>query len=616
MTVGSVIGHVVAPRGGTRYGAEYRVVRDTWLLHLWLLAVAATLWIVSIGAVRLDDMAGLGLLDALPVTYFEAIAIVTLGFVFAIAQERANPALLWVYVLALIWLLHGTTPLLYDEPRYGWTYKHLGAINLIAATGQAHRGVDIYMNWPGFFALNAWFTSVTGLPPIRYAAWAQVFFAVANVLALRFALNGLTSDDRLLWRATWLFVLGNWVGEEYLAPQALGFVLSLVVLGVCLRGTPSGSARPFERRWRRRLDATGTRLGAGAVDPCPREAVLPSRERLVVGGLCYLAVVVSHQLSPVMAITGAMAIWLLTRRVRVWVPLGMLAIEIGWVALAWPYIEGRFGLSFNPFALPGGHFERSTALPGFAWVTRASFALSAALSVLAVAGLVRRVRSGHWDLAGIGLIAAATSVILGQDYGGEIMLRVYLFGLPWLAFFAAAALAPVGRAQRWSLRSHWRLAVTTAALTALILVCYFGSELQNRFDHDDVAIGVWYEEHAPPGSLLLFVAPNVPNRLTARYPRLLIPGEDYNPNLMDKPGFRRDGIGPEDIPAIERTIRENHAAHSFVVVSPSEERSARLYGMLRGGSVAPFERALSAQRSFRLVKTIGAARLYEYGRRP
>jgi hypothetical protein len=586
-----------------------------WLVHLSLLAMAAVLWVASVRAVRLDDMAGLGLLDALPATYFVAIAVLTLGFLVAHSQDRAHPALPWMYILALIWVLHGTTPFLYDEPRYAWTYKHLGVINVIGASGVADRSVDIYMNWPGFFALNAWFSRVTGVAPIHYAEWSQVFFGVTYVLALRFALRGLTDDDRLVWRATWLFVLGNWVGQDYLAPQAFGFLLSLLVIGLCLRGTPSAARSSRDRRWRQRLDALGARLGAGRVASCPPRAVLLARERLVAGGLCYAAIVVSHQLSPVMAIMAATAIWLLTRRIPWWVPLGMALLNMGWVVLAWPYIEGRFDLlSFDPLQLPGGHYSRSHALAGFAWVTRASFTLSAILATLAVVGLIRRLRAGHWDLAGVGLIAAATLIVLGQDYGGEIMLRVYLFGLPWLAFFAAAALQPTRTGWPPSLRAHWRLAGAAAVLTPLLLVTYFGPELQNRVDRDDVAISAWYEEHAPAGSLLLFVTPNVPNRLTDRYPKLLVPSEDYNPNLTDKPGFRANGIGPEDVRAIAQTIEENRAPHSFIVVSPSQERSARLYGMAQNKSFASFERALAEDRSFRLMKSIGRARLYEYRR--
>ena len=66
-------------------------------------------------------------------------------------------------MLALIVVIHATTAILYDEPRYAWTYPHLGVINLIAATGQANRDIDIYNNWPSFFAFNAWLTQGRGL---------------------------------------------------------------------------------------------------------------------------------------------------------------------------------------------------------------------------------------------------------------------------------------------------------------------------------------------------------------------------------------------------------------------------------------------------------------------
>ena len=98
--------------------------------------------------------------------------------------------------------------------------------------------------------------------PIAYAGWAQVFFNVANVAALRFALRGLTRDERVLWTATVLFLLANWVGQDYLGPQSLGFVLSLVVLGLCVRNPPRpGRAGSLPGRW---LEAVRDRLAPRA----------------------------------------------------------------------------------------------------------------------------------------------------------------------------------------------------------------------------------------------------------------------------------------------------------------------------------------------------------------
>src|SRR5262249_36628916 len=151
-----------------------------------------------------------GLLQALPPTYFIALFLLLVGFARAAAAKDCNPKLLGAYVIVLVVVVHATTALLYDEPRYAWTYKHLGVINLIAATGHVDRQIDIYNNWPAFFAANAWLSKAAGVAPIQYAGWAQLFFNLVDVLAIRFALRGLTTDERAIWTATFLFVLGNW----------------------------------------------------------------------------------------------------------------------------------------------------------------------------------------------------------------------------------------------------------------------------------------------------------------------------------------------------------------------------------------------------------------------
>ena len=130
----------------------------------------------------------------MPPTYFLAFALLIGGFAVAVAQADPSPRVLGGYVLALIVVIHATTAILYDEPRYAWTYPHLGVINLIAATGRANRQVDIYNNWPAFFAFNAWFTKTSGLAAIRYAGWAQLFFNVDQ--RVRDALRAARTDAR------------------------------------------------------------------------------------------------------------------------------------------------------------------------------------------------------------------------------------------------------------------------------------------------------------------------------------------------------------------------------------------------------------------------------------
>jgi hypothetical protein len=418
-------------------------------------------------------------------------------------------------------VLHGTTPLLYDEPRYAWTYKHLGVIELISATGVVDRQIDIYNNWPAFFAANAWLSKVAGLGPIAYAGFAQLFFNLLNVAAVRFALRGLTANDRLLWTATFFFVLGNWVGQDYLAPQAFGFALSLVVLGLCLRCSPA-----VRRRWSRWDHPLGRRLErlTSLLPPRAADAELPPpplapRAALLLGGICFLAVVTSHQLSPVLLILGVTALSLLARRVPLWVPMAMAAIEVWWVALAWPFVGTHFTV-IQPGSTGAGAIGRNldAALPGAALSFYAPAAVMGLIGVLAIIGAVRRIRQGKRDLAAACLIAAPVLGAGLQSYGGEGGYRAFLFALPWLAFFAAAACAR-GPSQSPVVRIGFRrVLAATSAVGVCLLFAYFGQELVNRISPDDVRAATWYELHAPPGSVRLNLAPVSPDRLTPRYP--------------------------------------------------------------------------------------------------
>jgi GT2 family glycosyltransferase len=545
--------------------------------HVGVLSAVLLLWAASLAQADVTRIAGLGLLNALPFTYYLALALLLVGFLDAATRTDPSARLLGVYVLALILLLHGTTPLLYDEPRYSWTYKHLGVINLIASTGGVDRAIDIYNNWPGFFAGVAWFSNVVDLKPIAFAAWAQVFFNVANVAALRFALRGVTQDETHLWTAAALFVLGNWVGQDYLAPQALGLVLSLVILGLCLRRVPT-----------------------------PRIAC-------AVGAVCFLALVTSHQLSPAMLIASVTLLWLVTRRVPVWIPAAMVAIEAWWVALAWPFVESHFRL-IDPGSGGAAAEARNLAmaLPGAEFGFYAPAAVMLTIGVLAVAGGLRMLRNGQSVAVPACLVIGPALVAGLQRYGGEGMYRAYLFALPWLAFFAAWACMRLPRRRGRLRMSRRRLALATSSLALFLLFAYFGQELANHISRGEVRAAEWYERNAPSGSARLQLAPSVPARLTARYPKVTL--ADLA-SLLERPGFAGHRLGRRDLPRIERIMGEAGGRHVYLVLTQHQEDFARLNGLLPPGSMASLVRAVSDSRDFRPVYRRPGAWIFEHTER-
>jgi GT2 family glycosyltransferase len=578
--------------GGRRGRAALRRVRHgidaipgTAWLHGVLLVVALGQWSASLLGADLSWMGGVGLLSALPPTYFLAFALLLIGFAMAVTNDEVSPKLLGVYVVALVVVLHGTTPLLYDEPRYAWTYKHLGVIELIAATGGVDRQIDIYNNWPAFFAANAWFSKAVGLGPIAYAGFAQLFFNLVNVAAVRFALRGLTANERLLWTGTFFFVLGNWVGQDYLAPQAFGFALSLVVLGLCLRrGRAPGEDLP----------------------PAP----LGPRGAVVAGSVCFLAVVTSHQLSPIFLILSVAALSLFARRVPLWVPLAMAAVEAWWVALAWPFVGIHFSL-IHPGSAGAGAPGRNldAALPGAALSFYAPVAVMGLMVVFALFGLARRAQVGVRARAPVCLVVAPALGVGLQSYGGEGGYRAYLFALPWLAFLAAVACTRAPSPGRPVRMDFGRLLAATAAVGECLLFAYFGQDTANRIRPDDVRAAVWYEGHAPPGSSRLNLAPRAPDRLTARYPQVSLSDPSA---LLEHPGFTGHLLGAGDLPRLERLIAAQGSRRTYVVLTRGQEDYARLNGLLPEGSVTSLVRALGSSTRFRLVYRRPTAWIFEY----
>ena len=554
--------------------------------HASVLCVALLVWATSLAGADLERMAGLGLLQALPPTYFVALLLLIIGFAQAAVSRDSNHKLLSAYVIALIVVLHATTALLYDEPRYAWTYKHLGVINLIAATGHVDRQIDIYNNWPAFFAANAWLSKTAGLAPILYAGWAQLFFNLVNVAALRFALRGLTGDERTLWTASFLFVLGNWVAQDYLAPQAFGFALSLIVLGLCLR---CGSGRHCDLHAARSVGL---------------------RTAIVSGGLCFLAIVTSHQLSPLLLVIDVAALAVLLRVVPLWVPVAMAALEAWWVALAWPFLSAHFAL-IDPGGGGTAAAGRSLAdaLPGAALGLYAPSAVMIAMVVLAAVGLVRRWRASRRDLVPVCLIVAPALAVVVQSYGGEGPYRAYLFGLPWLAFLAVFACAdtpvPSGPLQ---LRLP-RLLAASATLAAFLLFAYFGQELTNHIPSDDVRAETWYEQHAPAGSLRVNLAPTAPNRLTWRYPLVSLADP---PSLLEEPGFSGHRLGARDVRRLEAYIRRQGDHRAYVVLSYGQQNYGRLNGLLPAGSVPGLTAALERSSDFRLTYRRATAWVFQF----
>jgi hypothetical protein len=551
--------------------------------HLAALLAVLALWARALSTLDLRGVGDYGLVSVLPASYFAALGILLVSFAVALVRRATPTTLLALHVVALILLIHGTPAVAYEAPRYAWAYKHVGVVEYIVEHGRVDRSVDVYHNWPGMFALSALATRLAGAAsPLPVIAWAQLGFSLLNLAGLVFVLRSLALDRRLVWLGTWIFFSANWVGQEYFSPQALAFFLSLVLFGVCLRWLRAEPGRP----------RPGTR---------PERAVATG---VVV--VLFAVIATSHQLTP-WAVVAALTVLVALGRCRPrTLPLALALLAAGWLWLAYPHLASLN--VFGELGRLGGNgqvVDLSNQSEGRVFVATVARALSIAVWLLAVVGVVRHWRGGlgrggHWGPVAAALALVPFSTVAAQSYGGEILFRAYLFSLPWAALLAAGAFFPRRSAARGlpgAGRAAAAVVATGGVLLGGLLVAYFGQERANHIRPGEVAAARRFYRVAPPGSLLMLVASNFPSRLDAGYPHH--PGYSYDPSLLALPHFQDRMLGPADVDAVVRELAGHPDA--YLMLSTSQTAHAELFDLAPPGAVDRLERALLASPRFRVV---------------
>jgi hypothetical protein len=557
----------------------------TELLILALTACALMLWLASWRRVSPAQIGSWGLLTAVPLTWYAAFAILLGCAVFLALTGKAGMArsLLWAAAVALLVLMiHATPAILEGGPRYTWTFKHFGVVRYLTQFHRAPRSADIYFNWPGFFSASAWIQQTTGWSLATLARWAPPFFELLSALGVLHLSRTVFRDARVIRLSVVLYVVANWVGQDYFSPQAMAFFLGLFLLASFMRlsmGTPFSPDR---------------------------------RVTAVTVVLTWLAVLTSHQLTPVMFLVSAVLVCVVLRRWP-WRYLSLFVVtEAIWVALAVPYLRRADYplLQFDPFA-GSQRPVAAAAVHSVGFVVRADAvrALYYGLFLCCAAVLARAAyqavkyrrdpRPTPVFLAAV-LACGPTFVLLAQDYGGEGQLRAYLFAVPFLASVGAASLV--------SIRGRLRpiaAGLGVALVSGAFLLAYYGQEQMNVVGSADVAAVQWFYGHAPAGAAPMFIAPNSPTRVSPRYVNLPI-AADALPTLLDSPTFARTLSANAAANFMESIGRGN-----YLIVTPSQGRYLAYFGIMEPEKYEALLGSLNADHRLHLVFSSGGACIWK-----
>jgi hypothetical protein len=578
------------------------------------LLLAAALWCYALPRIGFREMGDYGLLDRLPVAYHLSLLVLTAGFVLTL--RRAGTAPWWpaAHCAALLFALKAPPAVLYDAVRYPWASKHDAVVDTLLANGELRPGAALsgnmsaYDQWPGFFTLNAGLVRAFGVESAAtYANWAPIVLGLLMMPVLVLIYRTFCQDWRLVWTAVWIFQLANWVGQDYFAPQGLAYLLHLTVIAVVLRHfvRPGSAGRLRDRTF---LDP------AAATVPPPTG----NRQRavcVVVLAPLIAAVNATHQLTPVMLCICLFALTL-TRRYRNY---GLLAVA-ALLMLVWDLTMGRplFVETLSTLKESIGDLTQNSRAgyagqltgPGPELAGTANVLMVLAVAALAGVALLLRRRLVRSALPLLLVSAAPVPLFAVNDYGGEMLFRVYLFGLPGAAFFAAAALVPAAAGKRRGRAPVARRRVAAVALPAVLLVLltgflpsYYGKETMYYTPPEETALVVRALDNAPDGSLILATSGSFPEALH-RYDRLehwFFAEQELPENermLKDPAGYLADGIPP--------------GTRAYVILTRTQDVYTAGEGLLPADGFETLRTALSASPIFRTVESHSYGVVLEY----
>lgn len=576
---------------------------------LLFVAAALGLWVMSLGHVDLDAMNDYGLISVLPATYFIALIAIIASLCVVIHQDDAPEFVYVLHVLAIITIIHLSTPILYGTIRYSWTWKHIGIVDYILrhkSVNPAIHKLDAYHNWPGFFAVSALITQVAGQSSSQFLAlWFEVVGNTLWFLGLLLILKTLTDDRRVIWFAVLFFVLTNWIGQDYYSPQAVAYFLYLVIVGICLRWFRSSlSLRlpnwPNMPRIQRIFDFASQMIERARDSAIHYEVTDPYIKAGLVGVLVVLSftIVVTHQLTPVMLV-GAVLLLVVVQQVNTkGLPVIVILLFLTWIL----YVADRFmgtniASMVDSFGQVSGNvsnlIDLQTVSPGQAFVAVVGRVLTAGVWILGMAGGVRRLATKSVDIAAVLLTLVPAMIPFGNDYGGEILFRVYLFALPPIAFFAASFFYPTKEhGRKWP----WAVAACVISVLAMFGFFYasFGKDQQYRFTQNEVDGATYLYTYAPDNSYLVEGNSNYPNNfLNYEY----MDPESFN----EEPADERARILADPASVFSDWMSNPRYDAAYLIITRSQMIASDTLGYFPPGGLNQIEQKLLASDRFLVI---------------
>jgi hypothetical protein len=611
----------------SRPGQSVDSPRSIFTLAPWMLIlVAFGLGLLGLVTANESAIGPYGLIQALPLDYYASLLILMAAFVMTWMNHVTRYPQFIAEAIVLVILLQGAPAIVESEPRFASAWIIAGFTDYVAHTGHL-LPIDARFSWPSVFTGAALLARAGGLQSvIALLKWWPVFINLLYLPPLFLLAKRVLRDHKKAMVVVWFFPFVNWVGQDYYSPQSVAYFLYLVFLCVVL-GPFAADRRTLlplrmhtlRPRWVHPLRALRSQQPSTLqidlrVEGQEHTRPPGSREHgrraaitlLVVMLLICSAMATGHQITPYFAFVTVAGLAILGRtKLATW-PAVLFLLATGWLCYgAQTFWAGHFHELFGSVGNVGGNVSenlvrRLRGSPAHYRVLDIRLLMFGGTWATALAGLFLGRRTSADRRAAMVLMLAPLLTLVGQPYGGEAGLRLFLFSLPGALCLGVLAVTAV------SLRLR---AIAVALLTALLipgfLVARWGNESSEMVLPAEISGMRAVYAIAPPGSTLLSLTPEV------TWNFMDIGKYKYVTNKLFVSEF---AFGKKSVSGIAANLKNPQGG--YVVVTHSQLVYAeQAYGLSHSWA-QNIEQDLVRSHLFQLVYQNSATRVYEYvGRR-
>ncbi len=316
--------------------------------------------------------------------------------------------------------------------------------------------------------------------------------------------------------------------------------------------------------------------------------------------LIFAAVVPSHPLTPFFTLASVTALVVFNRITPRTLPIVMALMTAAWIYfMAQAYLAGHLGDVTGTVGrvdqnLSSNVADRLRGSVEHIFVIRMRLAITAVIGLLAVVGCGRRLRAGRWDLTVVLLTVAALPLLALQNYGGEMVLRIYFFALAPIAFFGASAFLP-RRASAISLRAAALIGATSLFLIVGFLITRYGNERADYITSAELGAVQHLYSAAPSGSSI-FATGYVPWKFQGF--------EQYH--YVDIPAaFLRE----TDVTSLLTLMKKEKGRGAYFLYTRSENAAINLFGEVLPPSLSSTAPPGSLERLVKAMVSSGKFRI-------